>query len=109
MFFTLFHQVFIHVDKMPPELPFLQTEQSQLSVCLNMKDAPIPKSAFGPFLDSLQYVHVSLVPVSPALNPALQVDLSSAEQRGRMSFLHLLATLLIQSNMLSAVFAMRLH
>ena len=46
-----------------------------------------------PLLSSLQYMLVSLVLGSPALAIGLQMGLTSAEQRGRITSLDLLATL----------------
>jgi len=47
----------------------------------------------GPLLGCPQHAHVSLVLGSPALNAALRARLASAEQRGRITSLDLLATL----------------
>jgi len=54
----------------------------------------------GPSSDLLQQVHVSLVLGSPGLNLALQTCLTIAEQRRRVTSLHVLAThLLMQPRM----------
>ena len=59
----------------------------------------------GPLLGSLQYVHVRLVLGSPEQDPALRMGLISAEQRGRITSLDLLAILLLmQPKMLLAAF-----
>jgi len=49
----------------------------------------------GPSLDLLQYVHLSLVQGSPALDEAPQIHLTRAEQSRRITSLNLLATLLL--------------
>jgi len=67
-------QVFIYIDKIPPEPSLLQAEESQLSHLLLIGDIlQSLNHLYGPSLDSLQYVHVSLVLGSPELDTVLQV------------------------------------
>ncbi|KAK4830703.1 hypothetical protein QYF61_012872 [Mycteria americana] len=84
-------QVFIYIDKMSPQPSLLQAQQSQLS----------QPFLIGEMLQSLHHLH------GPLLD-SLQRGLTSAEQRGRITSLNLLAILcLMQPRITLAFFATR--
>lgn len=74
-----------------------------------MKDAPIPQSSLWPFAGFTPVCSRFSCSSETSAEPALQPDLCSAEQGGRMSSLQLLAALLMQSGMLLPFFATRVH
>ena len=64
----------------------------------------------GPLLYLLQYVCIALVLGSAELDTALEMLFTSARQRGRITFLHLLAILLLmQPRIPLAFFTARAH
>lgn len=71
IFFAPSLQVFTDFDKITPDPPLLQAEQSQLSQPLLPGEV---LQSFSPSLDSHHYVHVSLGLGSPELNTAPQVQ-----------------------------------
>lgn len=75
-----------------------------------MTKAPISYYLCGSLLASFQYIHVCCTLGSPKLDTALLKSLSSAEERGRITFLDVLAMrFLTQSRVLLAIFAIRKH
>lgn len=86
----LSHQLFTHVDKM--SLKLLCSRQRTvpaISASAHMTYAPVP------LLDSLQYFPFSLALWSSAWDPALQMHLTRALQKERITSLNLLAMLIL--------------
>ncbi|XP_069664098.1 coiled-coil domain-containing protein 169 isoform X3 [Haliaeetus albicilla] len=86
-------------------------EQSQLShpllICQMLQSL---HHLHSPVLDLLQEVPVLLVPGSPELDPALQICLTSAKEKGRITSLDLLAAFfLMEPGWPLAFFAARAH
>jgi len=74
----------------------LQAERPQLSLPVLIRKVFHPSDQFcGPPLDPLQQLHVFSVLRAPELDKGLQVGLTRAEQRGRITSLDLLAMLLL--------------
>lgn len=91
----------------PPESSLLHAKQSPLLES-HMKDVPVLKNLHSLLLDLLQYSHVWRVLWSPQLDPELQMCVSSADQRGKITSLQRLMTLfLMWVRMLLAFFAIR--
>jgi len=109
--FTPSLQVFIYIDKIPTEPSLLQAEQFQLSqpfLIGEMLQTLI--HLCDPSLDSHQYINASLVLGSPELDKHSRCGLTSAEQRGRITSLNLVATLCLkQLRIPFASFAARAH
>lgn len=101
------HQIFMHIDNNPLSLCCSKLNNpSSLNLLMQMLQSLNHLSS----LDLLQCVHVSFVLESPALDPALQQCLPSAEPRERILSLAPLAEFcLMQPGMLLATFATRAH
>lgn len=111
LFFLLFPIGHLDVGTITPEPSLLQARQSQfcqlLHVCRTLQS---PNHLCGPLLDSLLYAHVCIELGSPKLDPALELCLTKAEQRGRSASLNSLAMLfLMQTRRLLGCFAARVH
>ncbi|KAK4815747.1 LOW QUALITY PROTEIN: hypothetical protein QYF61_006785 [Mycteria americana] len=101
----------VESNKVSPQTPFLQPKQSQLPqplpISLVLQTLPQLRC---PSLDTLQPLNVSLVVGGPKLNTAFEVWPPSAEYRGTITSLVLLATLfLIQARMPLAFLAAWAH
>jgi len=106
LFPTPSHWVFMHITQICLALSFSRLNSSS-SLSFSAYDRCLkPSVPCGPSLDPLQYARVSLELGSPALDTALQMCLTRAEQSGRIMSLNLLA---MQPKKLFAFFAMRLH
>jgi len=91
-----FLQLHFRYWKVSPEPSLLQTEQPQLSQPVLIGDMFDPLEHFcGPPLDALQQLHVSAVLRTPLWTQYSRWGLTSTEQRGRITSLALLATLLL--------------
>lgn len=105
------NQAFTHIGKMAPDPSLLQARRSQFSQPL--LDGQLLQShnrLCGPSLGSLSYACVCVEMWSPKLDPALELCLTRAEQRERITSLNLLAMLfLMQTRRLPGFFAARVH
>ena len=109
-FSVLSHHVFIHIDKIPLNLLFSRLNgPSSFSLSLYVRCCSPLSHPYGPSLGSLLEVRIFLVSRSPELDQALQMCLTSPEER-RIISLYLLATLLLmQPRMLLVLHAARVH
>lgn len=81
---------------------------SSLSASFYTPDTAVLNHLCGSSPDPLHWVHASLVVRSTALDPTLQICLTSAEQRGKIFSLNMLETFFqIQSRMSVIFFATR--
>lgn len=94
VFFTFFHQIFIHTDKTPPSILFLKVNScSSRSLSFHVRCSSPFNKPHGSSLDFLQYVHFLPILGRPGLDKALQVQTPRAKQRKRIPSLYLLARL----------------
>lgn len=70
----------------PPRPSLFQPEHSQLLQPLLISDSSVCYYVCNLSLDSLQYVHISLVLGSPAQGKALQVSPQGASEKGNLPF-----------------------
>lgn len=105
------YQAVTHIGEITPEPSLLQARQSQISQpLLDCQMLQSPNHLCGPSLDSLLHAHVCIELGSPKLDPALELCLTRAEQRGRITSLSLLAMLfLMQTRRLLGFCAARVH
>ena len=78
-------QIFMYTDKFPPEGSLLQAEQSLLSQPFSIEEMFLYlHHPCGPLFNSLQYVHISLLPGAQTSTQCSRCGLTSAEEKDHL-------------------------